>query len=165
MKMHRIQKILSGFKSSSKRQGWKTCETEDWIQNEEGFHNFLFAMNVRPCSFKKMASTPKCVVREDLSYRVVESSYTAWLFPETLSGDLIKMVTECPDFSNRIALYDLSLMLEGKNVCLKSNNTGSSVFREFEKYLRKEYNIRFESAPTFPKTGIETRADPIQQFT
>jgi hypothetical protein len=165
MKMPRIQKILSGFKSLSKRQGWKTCETEDWIQNEEGFHNFLFAMDVRPCSFKKMASAPKCVVREDLSYRVVESSYTAWLFPETLSADLIKIVTECPDFSSRIALYDLSLMLEGKNVCLKSNSTGSSVFREFEKYLRKEYNVRFELAPTFPKTSIETGADPIQQFT
>lgn len=165
MKMPRIQKILSDFKSLSKRQGWKTCETEDWIQNEEGFHNFLFAMDVRPCSFKKMASAPKCVVRKGLSYRVVESSYTAWLFPETLSADLIKIVTECPDFSSRIALYDLSPMLEGKNVCPKSNSTGSSVFREFEKYLQKEYNVHFESAPTLPETKIKTMADPVQQLT
>jgi hypothetical protein len=165
MKMPRIQKILSDFKSLSKRQGWRTCETEDWIQNEEGFHNFLFAMDVRPCSFKRMASAPKCVVREGLSYRVVESSYSAWLFPETLSADLIKMVKGSPVFSSRIALYDLSLMLEGKNVCLKSNSTGSSVFREFEKYLRKEYNVHFESAPTLPETRIKTMADPVQQFT
>jgi hypothetical protein len=165
MKMPRIQKILSDFKSLSKRQGWKTCETEDWIQNEEGYHNFLFAMDVRPCSFKKVASAPKCVVREGLSYRIVESSYTAWLFPETLSADLTKIVTECPDFSSRTALYDLSPMLEGKSVCLKSNNTGSSVFREFEKYLQKEYNIHFESAPTLPETKIKTMADPVQQLT
>ena len=163
--MPRIQKILSNFKSLSKRQGWKTCETEDWVQNEEGFHNFLFAMDVRPCSFKKMASAPKCVVRDGLSYRVVESSYTAWLFPETLSADLIKMVTECPDFSSRIALYDLSPMLEGKNVCLKSNSTGSSVFREFEKYLRKEYNVHFKSVPILSEARIETGADPVPQFT
>jgi hypothetical protein len=50
-------------------------------------------------------------------------------------------------------------------VCLKSNNTGSSVFRQFEKYLQKEYHVHFESTPTLPETKIKTMANPVQQST
>ncbi|MDH5747516.1 MAG: hypothetical protein OEZ21_11295, partial [Candidatus Bathyarchaeota archaeon] len=51
---------------------------------------------------------------------------------------------ENPDFSKRIALYNLSPVLEGKNLGFKLNYTGSPVFEEFEKFLRKELKVELK---------------------
>jgi hypothetical protein len=68
----------------------------------------------------------------------------AWLFSETLSEPLIRTMLENPDFSKRVALYDLSPLLEGKNFCIKLNDTDSSVFQEFESYLKKDLKVRLK---------------------
>jgi hypothetical protein len=86
-------------------------------------------------------SNRKCVVKEGLSYRVVDASYTAWLLSEAPSENLVKAIFENPDFSKRIALYDLSPMLEGKNLCVKLNFTDSPVFHEFESFLKTELKV------------------------
>lgn len=144
MKMNRICEILNKFKHSCKNRGWKTSENEDWIKIDDTYHNFLWAKNVSPTSFKRIVSNAKCVVFEGLSYNVVKSSYMAWLFSETLSEPLIRTMLENPDFSKRVALYDLSPLLEGKNFCIKLNDTDSSVFQEFESYLKKDLKVRLK---------------------
>jgi hypothetical protein len=154
MKMPQILKVLDNFKDLCKRQGWKTCENEDWVQTEDGFHNFLCARNISSSSFKKVASERKCVIEEGLTYHVVQASYTAWLFPQTPSDDLIRIVTENLDFNSRTALYDLSLLLEGETTCPRLNNTASSVFQEFEKFLQEQLDVQFEqlSSQLEPRT-------------
>lgn len=114
MKMNRVWDILRKFKNLCQQRGWKTSENEDWIGTDEGYHNFLWARNVHLSSFKRIISNGKCVVPEGSSYRVIKASYTAWLFSDAPSETLVKMVLDNPDFSNRIALYDLSPLLEGK---------------------------------------------------
>lgn len=151
MKMPKIWEILKKFKDLCKFRGWKTSESEDWIEIDDKYHNFLWTRNVPLSSFKSIVSNRRCVVREGLSYHVVEASYTAWLFSETPSETLVKTIFENPDFSKRIALYDLSPLLEGKNLCIKLNHTDSPVFQEFESFLKNELKAKLKplSNPEF----------------
>ena len=145
MKMPKIQEILKRFEDSCKFHGWKTSEKDDWIETENGYHNFLWARSIHPSSFKRIAANRKCIVREGLSYRVVEASYTACVLSEAPPKTLVNAIFENPDFSKRIALYNLSPVLEGKNVGFKLNYTGSPVFEEFEKFLRKELKVELKT--------------------
>mgnify|MGYP001102820584 CR=1 FL=1 len=81
----------------------------------------------------------------DRSYRVVDASYTAWLLSETPHETLFKTIFDNPDFYRRIALYDLSPLLEGKNLCVKLNHTDSPVFQEFESFLENELKVKVKS--------------------
>lgn len=141
MKMPRISEIVRKFKDLCRHHGWRTSESEDWVEINDEYHNFLYARDIHPSSFRRIATNRKCVVREGLSYHVVEASYTAWLFSETPSKVLLETVFENPDFSKRIALYDLSPMLGGKRQCVKLNYTDSPIFQEFESFLKNEFKI------------------------
>ncbi|MGQ9539105.1 MAG: hypothetical protein ACUVTE_05960 [Candidatus Bathycorpusculaceae bacterium] len=144
MKTSKVWEILRKFKELCRFHGWKTSESEDWVETDNKYHNFLLTRNVHPSSFKSIAANRKCVVREGLSYRVVEASYTAWLFSETPSEKLANFFLENPEFSKRVALYDLSPLTEGKNACVKLNYTDSPVFQEFEKFLEKNLGVKIE---------------------
>jgi len=145
MKVSRVWEILKRFKGMCSFHGWRTSENEDWVRIGDEYHSFLWARDVHPSSFKRIVSNKKCVVREGLSYRIVEASYTAWLFSETPSEALVKTIFENPEFFDRIALYDLSLLSKGKSICAKLNHTNSPVFREFEHFLMNELKIKLKS--------------------
>jgi hypothetical protein len=147
MVVAKVWEILSKFKLFCLRLGWKTSGSEDWVEMEDNYHNFLWAKDVHPSSFKRIALDKKCVVQEGTAYRVVEAAYTAWLFSQTPSEELIKTFCENPVFSKSIALYDLSQVTKGNNLCVKLNNTGSQVFQEFENFLQTELNVRVEPLP------------------
>jgi hypothetical protein len=155
MKMSKIWEILNNFKSFIRLRGWRTSENEDWVELNDDYHNFLWTRNVTPASFKAIVSNRKCVVQKGLFYSVVEPSHLAWLFSEVPSEDLIRTVLENPDFSRRIAIFDFSPMLEGKNLCIKLNNTDSSVFHEFETFLQTELKVRVESFRPFSDSKIK----------
>ena len=145
--LSKVWEILDKFKFFCGRFGWKTSEGEDWVEMEDDYHNFLLARDVHPSSFKRITLDKKCVVQEGTSYRVVEAAYTAWLFSETPSEELVSTICENPAFSKSIALYDFSQVAKGKNLCVKLNDTGSCVFREFESFLQSEMKVRVEPLP------------------
>lgn len=151
--MPKVWEILKKFKDLCSFHGWRTSESEDWIKIGDEYHSFLWARDVHPASFKKIVSSRKCVVHEGLSYRVVEASYTAWLFSETPSETLVKTVFENSDFFEKIALYDLSPLLKGKNTCVKLNNTDSPVFQEFEHFLKDELKVKLKPLSLFSSTS------------
>lgn len=144
MNVPKIWEILEKFKESCRSHGWKSSEKDDWIEIKNEYHNFLWTRHINPSSFRRIAANQKCVVREGLSYRVVKASCTACLLSEAPSKTLVNAIFENPDFSKRIALYNLSPLLEGKNSGFKLNHTGSSVFEEFEKFLRKELKVELK---------------------
>jgi len=164
MKMPKVWEILKKFKDVCRGRGWKTSESEDWIEINDKYNNFLWARDIHPSSFKRIASNRKCVVREGLSYRVVDASYIAWLFSETPSEALVKTVFENPDFSERIALYDLSPLLEGKNLCVKLNQTDSPVFQEFERFLRNDLKVRFKPLSSFSNVEVTEKNCAIEEL-
>ncbi len=144
MKTSKAWDILEKFKELCKFHGWKTSETEDWVEISNEYHTFLLTRAIHPSSFKNIAANRKCVIREGLSYRVVEAAYTAWLFSETPPDDIANVIFCSPDFSKRIALYDLSPIFEGKKLCIKINHTESPVFQEFENFLKKELKVKIK---------------------
>lgn len=149
----KIAEILDRFKHFCRSKGWKTSESEDWIEFNDKYDSFLWAKNVSPASFKAIISNMKCVVQKGLFYDVVEPSHMAWLFPERTSENLTKAIMENPDFSKHVAIFDFSPLLEGKNLCAKLNNTDSPVFREFEVFLEAELQIKV--GPLIPTSNIE----------
>lgn len=141
--MPKVWEILEKFKGLCRLRGWKASENEDLIKVGDEYHNFLYARDIHPSSFRKIASNRKCAVKEGLSYRIVEAAYTAWLFLEPPSKALLKDILENPEFAEHIAVYDLSPLLKRKNFCAKINETESPVFQEFEDFLEKELNVKF----------------------
>jgi hypothetical protein len=162
--MSRVWEILRKFKDACRVRGWRTSESEDWIEINDKYHSFLWARDIHLSSFNRIVSNRKCVVREGLSYRVVDASYTAWLFSETPSEILVKTVFENPNFSERIALYDLTPLLEGKNLCIKLNHTDSPVFQEFERFLRNELKVKFKPLSSFSNTKIAEKNYGIEEL-
>ena len=135
MKMPRLWEIVKNFRELSKSLGWVTSENEDWVKVGNEYHTFVWARDIHPSSFKRISLNKRAAIREGQSYNVVAVSYTAWLFSESPPEIVTRQVSENPDFSNRIALYDLSRLLEGKSLCRRINSTESLVFQEFEKFL------------------------------
>jgi len=164
MKMPRVWEILKKFKDVCRVRGWKTSESEDWVEIDDKYNSFLWTRDIHPSSFERIASNRKCVIQEALSYRVVDASYTAWLFSEPPSDTLVKTVFENPDFSERIALYDLSPLLEGKSLCAKLNHTDSPVFQEFERFLRNELKVKLKSLPSFSNAELSERNHTVEEL-
>jgi len=155
MKTSQVWDILVKFKHFCKCQGWRTSESEDWVEMGNSYHNFLWTREVSPESFKKIITNRKCVVRNGLSYHVVESEYTAWLFSETPPECLVKTVSENPELCKRTALYDMSQITHGKSICVKLNNTESTVFQEFENFLQSKYEVKVVPIPFLTDQGAE----------
>ena len=144
MKTWQVWEILRKFKDACRLRGWKTSESEDWVQAGEKYHNFLLTRNIHPSSFKTIVANRKCVIREGLSYRVVEAQYVAWVFSETPSENLVNVLLENPSFTGKVAIYDLSSFTKGKKVCVKLNYTDSPVFKEFESFLEREFKAEIK---------------------
>lgn len=164
MKNPRVWEILKKFKDKCKFHGWRTSENEDWVEIDDEYHNFLCAKDIHPSSFKRIVSNRKCIVQEGLSYHVVDASYTAWLFSETPSEILVNIIFENPDFSERIALYDISPIFEGKNLCIKLNNTDSHVFQEFERFLKNELKIKLKPFSPITETAITQKDCTVEEL-
>ncbi len=156
MKMPRLWEIVRKFRDLSKSHGWVTSENEDWVKVGEEYHTFVWARNIRPSSFKRISSNKMTAIRDGQSYNVVKTSYTAWLLSEAPPDAVIREVSESPDFSNRIALYDLSYLLEGKNVCRRLNSTGSPVFQEFESFLKNELKAKIKPMEPASEASLKT---------
>lgn len=163
--MSKIWEILDQFKRFCRLRGWRTSESEDWVELNDDYHNFLWTRNVTRGSFKAIISNRKCVVQKGLFYNVVQPSHLAWLFSEVPSEDLVRTVLENPDFFRRIAIFDFSPMLEGKNLCIKLNNTDSPVFQEFESFLQTELKVKVESVQPFSDSKIRVSSNILPELT
>jgi hypothetical protein len=151
----KVWTLLDLFKDKCQLKGWKSSEHEDWVKTgDEEYHNFLWIQTVHPSTFEKIAVNHKCAIRKGISYQVVDVSYTAWLFPQSPPENLMQMVNENPELSRRTAIYDLSLAYAGKPLCIKLNETDSTVFKEFEKFLQEELGVEIKPVRKLP--GLKT---------
>jgi hypothetical protein len=142
----KVWELLKYFKGQCQSKGYKTSEYGDWVKTGGEYHNFLWTRTVHPSTFEKIAMSRKFAIRKGISYQVVNVSYTAWVFPETPPEKLMQIVTENPELSRTIAIYDLSWAYAGKPVCLKLNGTNSMVFKEFEKFLQERWGVKIQQA-------------------
>jgi len=141
----KVWELLEKFKNKCKSKGWEISEHGDWVKNGDKYHNFLWTRTIHLSTFEKVATGRRFAVREGLSYHIVDLSYAAWVFPKAPPEKLMRMVSENPELSKRIAIYDLSWAYAGKPVCMKFNGTDSPVFQEFEKFLEKKYRVKVQT--------------------
>lgn len=154
MRIPKVWELLNSFKNRCQLRGWKTSQHEDWVKIGDEYHNFLWTQTVHPSTFQKIALNHKCAIRKGISYQVVDVSYTAWLFPQCPPEDLLETVKENPELSKRTAIYDLSWVYTGKPLCLKLNETGSIVFREFERFLEEKWGVKVKPVQKLPAQKI-----------
>ncbi|UCC33124.1 MAG: hypothetical protein JSW53_04920 [Candidatus Bathyarchaeota archaeon] len=140
----KIWDLLKSFKELCQSRGWKISEHEDWIRTNDDYHNFLWIQTIHPSTFEKVAINQKCAIQHGVSYRVVDVSYTAWLFPRAPPEGLIDWIANSPELSKKTAIYDLSWAYEGKPVCVKLNMTASPVFQEFENFLEDRCGVKLK---------------------
>ena len=140
----KVWDLLKRFKDWCQKKGWETSEHEDWVKTNDDYHNFLWIRTIHPSTFKKVAANRKCAIRKGVSYKVVDVSYTAWLFPQAPPEALVQRVADNPELSRRTAIYNLSWAYQGKPVCLKLNMTKSRVFREFENFLMSRCGVELK---------------------
>lgn len=152
MTIPRVWDLVRSFKHACELRGWKVSEHEDWVKTDNEYHNFLWARTVRPATLKKIAEEHRCAIKQGISYQVVDVAYTAWLFSEEPPEELLQVVVESPELSKRTAIYDLSWAYSKKPICLKLNQTESSVFQEFESFLEKKWGVEFK-----PVQGLLTK--------
>jgi len=141
----RVWEILNRFKDFCQSKGWKTSKHEDWVKADKKYHNFLWARKIYPSTFRKVAMNHKCAIREGVSYYVVKTEYTAWLFPEKPPKTLMKTIMDNEELLRGTAIYDLSSLHAGKLSCWKLNKTDSMVFQEFERFLQENCGIDVKS--------------------
>jgi len=135
--------LIDRFMECCRSKRWNVYKNEDLIDAENEYHKFIWVHHLHPSTFKRVVLNPLCPIREGASYRIVRVSYTAWILPETPSKSIWQMVKEAPNLSRTVALYDLSWAYREKPMCLKLNETESTVLQEFERFLNAEYGIRF----------------------
>jgi hypothetical protein len=146
-----IWSLIESFKERCRLNGWETCETEDWIKTEDGeYDSFLWTQTIHPSTFERIATNRKCGVSRDTYYEVVDIAHTAWLFQESPPEFLISWIKGNPELRMRTALFDLSCVYSGENVCLKINETESIVFKEFENFLEEEWNLELKTIDEMP---------------
>ena len=138
----RVWEILKKFKDVCRLRGWRTSESEDWIEADDKYNTFLWVKDIHPSSFRRIISNRKCVIMEGSSYHIVEPTYTAWLFLERPSDDIVMTICENSEFSNSIVIYDLSQSYLVKPNIKRLNQTDSKVFREFDNFLESQCKIK-----------------------
>ena len=139
-------KLLHLFKLRCSSKGWKTSENYDWVFADEKYHTFVWTKIIYPSTFERILSIGKCIVKEGLYYRVVDAAYFAWLFKNPLPQSLLDKILSTNEILKKTAIYDLSEIYKGKNVCLRINKTDSQVFKEFEMFL-KELGVKVVPFP------------------
>lgn len=143
VQLPKIWDLIEQFKCKCRLKGWWASEREDIIHANGEYHNLVWARKVYPRTFKSVVTNQNCPIRDGSSYRIVNISYRAWVLIERPPENVISIVTADPRLLRSTAIYDLSEAYVGKPLCIKLNETGSIVFREFESFLETEYKINF----------------------
>lgn len=127
--------IFDKFKMICRLRGWENFEHEDLVKADGKYHYLILTHEIHPETFKKVVLNPHQGIREKDSYKIVNVSYIAWISERGIPEEVLSFLTENPSLLNRVALYDVSPLHEGRKECLRINETDSSVFLEFENFL------------------------------
>ncbi len=137
----KVWELLERFKENCSSRGWKTSESEDIIEIQSQYHNFIGAVGTHPSTFERIASSRRRAIREGKSYRPIEVSYTAWIFQQPPSEKLVETLTQNSELTKNNALYDLSSIYKGEPFCRRLNRTESPGIKQFEKFLKEIYGV------------------------
>jgi hypothetical protein len=146
-----IWSLIDRFKEQCRLNGWETRETEDWVKTDDKkYHSFLWTPTIHPSTFERIVTNRRSGIRHHDYYEVVDVAYTCWLFQERPPEYLVSWIKEKPELAEKTALFDLSCVYTGDNICRKFNETESTVFTEFEKFLEEKWNLELKPVDELP---------------
>ncbi|UCE96356.1 MAG: hypothetical protein JSV51_01735 [Candidatus Bathyarchaeota archaeon] len=155
-KIPKVWDLLERFKETCRNRGWKTTDFEDVIKIDDEYNNFIGTRTTHPSTFKRIVASKRLAIPEGTSYQAITVSYTAWVFQQPPSKQVVEVLVKDSELTKKAALYDLSRVYQGKPICLKLNETGSQAFTEFERFLKDTYGVEtkplYEPLKKEPKT-------------
>ena len=138
----KVWELLDRFKDLCKLKGWKISEHEDWVKtNDDKYHIFLWIPTVNLSTFTKITTKSKCAIRQGLSYNVVNFSYSAWLFSKSPPESLVQQIIKNPKLLSKTAVFDFSRSSSDEPLCLKLNETASTVLVDFERFVEDDLEM------------------------
>lgn len=135
--------LIEKFKNACKNKNWRMYGDEDIVYDGSEYHHLVIVHQTRFETFKRVIANPHQSIKRGGQHEVVNVSYIAWISQEQIPKIAADLLANRPALLSRVALYDLSPLNNGENVCLKMNRTDSTVFREFESFL-VENGFRFK---------------------
>ncbi len=159
----RVWEIINRFKELCHDRGWQISDYEDIVQIDNEYHNLIGTRTIHPSTFKRIVSKKQIAVPSGRSYAVIDISYTAWVFQQAPSPELVEALNHDAELAKKTALYDLSGIREGKPFCLKINGTSSRVFDAFEKFLEQTYRVEVRPLYTPKLTEPKTFKSKLSQ--
>jgi len=135
--------LIEKFKNACKNKNWRIYGDEDIVYDGSEYHRLVIVHQTRFETFKRVIANPHQSIKRGDQHEVVNVSYIAWISQEQIPKIAADFLANRPALLSRVALYDLSPLNNGENVCLKMNRTDSTVFREFESFL-VENGFRFK---------------------
>jgi hypothetical protein len=127
--------LVEKFKNACKNKNWRIYGYEDIIYDGSEYHHLVMVRQTRLETFKRVITNPHQSIKRGDQHEVINVSYIAWISQEQIPKIAADFLANRPALLSRVALYDLSPLYKGKNICLKMNRTNSIVFREFENFL------------------------------
>lgn len=127
--------FMEKFKHACKIRGWKVFEREDIVDENGRYHQIVLVHQIHFETFRRVTTSFHRFIRERETLNMIDISYIAWISQNPIPESVLDFLAAEPRLLSRIALYDLSLLDRGRNVCLKINETDSVVFQEFERFL------------------------------
>jgi hypothetical protein len=143
--------LLYEFQARCRARGWIPYNLGDVVDADGVYHKFFWIRGLYVSTFRAITARPHCTFRDGQQQRTVVPQFLAWVLPVTPPTLLwLHLLKDAPKLAGRVALYDLSPVYAGDTAGVKLNETSSSVFHAFERFLQDRYAIRF-TALTGPR--------------
>jgi len=133
--------LVERFSEYCRELGWITGEYSDFVKREGEYYYFVWVKSSHQRRIPEILTDDRSSLLEEGRYGVRTLNYKALIFQETPPPSLVEAVARDNQLSKKIAVYDLSLLYRGEEVCRRLNETGTSVYREFEAFLRKRLGV------------------------
>jgi len=119
--------------------GWITGEFLDFVKHEDKYYCFVWVKSSFQERIPEILMDDRSSILEEGNYGVRRLHYKALIFQDPPPSSLVNTVARNRQLAERVAIYDLSPLYRGEEVCRRLNETGTSVYNEFEGFLRKRY--------------------------
>jgi hypothetical protein len=140
----KIPNYVERFLEHCGKMHWKVYKDQDLVQTENGFHKFIRVENPESHSLRQSLKNQTILIKDGACYRQVRSNFMALISYDQVSSALLKFSEENPQFVNSVAIFGLGETIKHSSVIFK-NQTKSEVFREFERFLVKTYQVKLQA--------------------
>ena len=137
--------LVERFTTRCRERGWITGEFSDFIKHGGKYYCFVWIKSSHKERIPEILTDNRSSIFEEGDYGVKRLNYKALIFQDPPPPSLVSTVARNSELSERVAIYDLSPLYRGEDVCRCLNRTRTPVYQEFEDFLRNRYSATLAS--------------------